>query len=137
MTLRSDAEEYARFLVADRAIPMHIGIWLGAFMLMAQRYEFYTKPSIWVPKDGDANVLARVYFVPWSQNKLPALRGLHGRFYFCAIKRDVFLTDGVRTAEIFACVLQRTQFSGAQTRAAFENGKEGFLWLKDQLGAAS
>lgn len=135
MSLLGDAERYASFLHADRRVPPHLGLWLGGFMIMCQRFPFFTAPSIWTRLDGDRRPMARVYFTPWSQNRLPALRDRPGLFYFCAFERDVFVRHERLLLRMYVHPFRNSEFSGSQTRSMFEQGKEGFAWLRSQLGA--
>lgn len=124
--------QYARFLRADKGVPEALGIWVGGFMLMSRSRPFYTATEVWAPR-GTPEMI-RVYFEPWSQNRLPALRNLDGNYYFSASDRDVYVrTKGLPTLRPFNRDWDSAAFSGAQTRSSFYDAKEGMQWLKDQL----
>lgn len=132
MSFAQDAEAFAAFLKIDKSVPRVFGRWMGGFMMMAHNHPFFEEPGVWAP-ESQSSMVARVYFTPWSQNKLHALKEFEGKAFFCALHRDVFLQSGRTRIPLFRRAWRTTDFSGARTRAQFEAGREGFKWLSAQL----
>jgi hypothetical protein len=137
-TFARDAMLYARFLQDDKGIPLHFGVWLAGFMLMAKTRKFFESPRIWVAQpDPELGItLTRVYFRPWSQNKLPAIR-YASRFHFCPVDQEIFLDYWCSRRQLSMLRLTRLDYSGARTREAVDDAQEGVAWLRSQLDATS
>lgn len=111
----------AKFYSEDLGIPLDLAERVAWFMVIAKDMN----PRPWV-KDA----MVRVYFEPWSQNKLSVFH-LADKWFFDATKNEVFATGffwGCKHEYTLRRLvsLSTTNFSGAKTKARLVEFSEVF-----------
>lgn len=137
LSFTDEADDFSLFLEGAHRIPRAAGRWIGGFMMLAQSHCFFQRPHIWLPPRVEGAErrarAARVYFSAWSQNSISAISGMRG-WYYSGHDGDVFARYCGDLVRPFAGDSVRWAFSGAKTRAAFDDAKEAIEWLRRQLG---
>ena len=111
----------AKFYAADLGIGMDLAERVSRFMVLAKDMS----PRPWVK-----NGMVRVYFEPWSQNRLPVFH-LADKYFYDAVKDDVFATGffyGCKHEYTLKRLvsLSTSNFSGAKTKARLVEFSELF-----------
>lgn len=132
-SFHAEAVDFAKFLAADRKIPLETGVRLGGFILLVNRFEdcfFVQRPYVVSSRRG----AHRVGFSAWSQNRRPAVLLARGDLFFnpddFSISADLF---GPRNEAVHIQRFGKKSFSGSRTFSAFTKTLAAIQWLKFQL----